>query len=989
MSDPSIPPESLLRHASFLRALAQGMLGDAHGAEDVVQDTWVAAFERPPKSPLNLRGWLGTVARHFALRSRRSEERRERRDRASARPEAIVPAGEVAESETVLRAVTDAVLALDEPYRTAILLRYFEDLDPARIAERQGIPLATVRSRLQRAHAKLRDRLDREFGGERRVWSLGLLALARGAPPVASVAPTTAIGALVMSTTTKVAIGSSVVLLGLAFWLGRETQLFGMRGVQEVAGSPPPLHEEAGPERLDTASPPNSGRLPAIDGAATGSSAAFGSLVVHVEFEETGEPAADSLLTVYPKGDADFLLDRQHGVTDAGGDCRFERVPAVAADVGDWRGVGARIVVLPGQENRASIVIPKGLTVRGIVVDRSGVPVPNAQISISWSTRDPGQLCARSGLDGTFLLRALRSAQYISSREARNGPSSYAYLSGNPGDSVDLRLVCAGRGGRIEGRVFDPTGEPVPDALVQIDDTGGVRGAVKNGVLQGTPLEERRTDAAGRFACDGLEPPQCIVWVRARGLAPWSDYARIEDGETTQVNVDLREGLQVHGTIRTSDGAPASGIWVGAGPPGESADVSMFGLRTRSGADGTYRMDGILPGPIEMWAEDRSRPKGQRLGRARSLLRGSAGENLEWNAVIDAGIRLTGSVLDERGAPLSDMNVRVFAVESVGGLSASGAAKTDVDGRFSVAGLPESGVHVEIYEGAQRAENRLLLVKDVKPGADDVILRVPDAARASATIIGKLVDAGGRPASAKVILERVSMSTWNSFPSDSRTGEIRIGPVCADAYQLRVETERGVLRTLGTHELARGQTLDLGTITLEHCGRLRIDLRHPDKIDKADLSYWVVAVDPEDEHAGFSLVADRMLEPQPLAPGSYVLRVRGLRVRAEDHKFRIESDTETRLEIDPGNASARIFRLVPPSGKPQVDKAHVEVIDEGGQLIEARDQETAEKTWLHALFSLAPGKYTVRATTTSGLHGEIVVHVGVDEMNDPIDILLE
>jgi DNA-directed RNA polymerase specialized sigma24 family protein len=51
------------------------------------------------------------------------------------------------------------VLALDEPWRSAVLWRFFHDLQPRVIAARLGVPVATVRSRVQRGLELLRTEL--------------------------------------------------------------------------------------------------------------------------------------------------------------------------------------------------------------------------------------------------------------------------------------------------------------------------------------------------------------------------------------------------------------------------------------------------------------------------------------------------------------------------------------------------------------------------------------------------------------------------------------------------------------------------------------------------------------------------------------------------------------------------------------------------------------------------------------------------------------
>ena len=175
-----LPNDVLLSHAGGLRALAYDLLGDAHAAEDVLQDTFVRALVSPPpeqSSPTGVRAWLRTVARGIALNKRRNEAHRGERETRHARERDVQENDERGE---LLRTVVDAVLALDEPYRGVVLARYFEGLSTAEIAARTHTPLATVASRLQRAHNELRKRLAGDVGpGRGLTHALWLLA---GAP---------------------------------------------------------------------------------------------------------------------------------------------------------------------------------------------------------------------------------------------------------------------------------------------------------------------------------------------------------------------------------------------------------------------------------------------------------------------------------------------------------------------------------------------------------------------------------------------------------------------------------------------------------------------------------------------------------------------------------------------------------------------------------------------------------------------------------------
>ena len=165
-----IDAEELLAHAGWMRALARGLVRDDATAEDLVQQAYAVALERPPRDPKALPAWLMRVMRNLAARSFRDESRRERREERVARPEGDdEPLGDLVERAELQRAVMEAVLQLEEPFRSTVLLRYFEERSPEEVARRLGVPVATVGTRLHRALEKLRTRLDREQGG-RTAW---------------------------------------------------------------------------------------------------------------------------------------------------------------------------------------------------------------------------------------------------------------------------------------------------------------------------------------------------------------------------------------------------------------------------------------------------------------------------------------------------------------------------------------------------------------------------------------------------------------------------------------------------------------------------------------------------------------------------------------------------------------------------------------------------------------------------------------------------
>jgi len=165
--------ERLLDDSSWLNTLARSLVLDESQADDVVQEAWLSTIRRPP--PLLTRAWLAGVVRNLARLTIRRDSLRKRHERHAARSESDgrIPAHTLERIE-LQRKVIDLVMGLEDPYRSTILLRYFEEMSTRQVARHQGVPDATVRSRLQRGLGMLRARLDRLHGGHRQAWCLVL-----------------------------------------------------------------------------------------------------------------------------------------------------------------------------------------------------------------------------------------------------------------------------------------------------------------------------------------------------------------------------------------------------------------------------------------------------------------------------------------------------------------------------------------------------------------------------------------------------------------------------------------------------------------------------------------------------------------------------------------------------------------------------------------------------------------------------------------------
>ena len=175
----------LLEESRWLSGLARRLVKDPSLADDLAQDTLLAAIKakRQP-DPESTRGWLATILRRKVIGQKRADARRGHREQVAARSEALPSTEELSallESERLLR---DALEGLKEPYRRAVMLRYREGLSAAEIARRDGEPSGTVRSRVRSGLEMLRAQLEERD----HAWAMTLIPLASlpsGAAPVA------------------------------------------------------------------------------------------------------------------------------------------------------------------------------------------------------------------------------------------------------------------------------------------------------------------------------------------------------------------------------------------------------------------------------------------------------------------------------------------------------------------------------------------------------------------------------------------------------------------------------------------------------------------------------------------------------------------------------------------------------------------------------------------------------------------------------------
>lgn len=149
-------------HVGRIYALCLRLARNPGHAEELVQDTFVKAWEKLPgfRGESALATWLFRIAVNVALADRRATGRRESRIGLTSEPDALPNAHRTSDPETRLD-MEHAIADLPPRARAVFLLYDVEGYQHAEIAEMTGIAEGTSKAQLFRARRLLREALSR------------------------------------------------------------------------------------------------------------------------------------------------------------------------------------------------------------------------------------------------------------------------------------------------------------------------------------------------------------------------------------------------------------------------------------------------------------------------------------------------------------------------------------------------------------------------------------------------------------------------------------------------------------------------------------------------------------------------------------------------------------------------------------------------------------------------------------------------------------
>jgi len=553
----SLDPEALFVHRDFLRGIARAMLADVDHADDAVQQTFLRALTHPPQRH-GVRAWLATVLKNIVRNQLRGQRRRESHERNAVRRLRVPTPEEIAEREALRKRVLDAVLALDEPYRTTVLLRWFEDRTPNEIARELEISPTTVRTRLHRALARLRARLDALHDGDRKAWTAVLAPLALGSRPVVAACVAWAVPLSVATMKKTILALVSVLLFAALAVLTWQPNELGGPGAVDKPSRPVGSVQDRGPAEPEVV--PTRSRASTSGEIEAGRT---GSLVIHVRYGSDGTAARNVLVLVGKPGE--WLPNARRGRTDDAGSVRFDDLAPQRVLVSSDRGYGqGEIDVVVGKTVEMQLQLPRGVRLTGTVVGRgTGLPVAGATVELAVPTLPPRAVATTDGR-GRFVVRDAPVDCYVAARAVGYAASQRSRVRERAGDSRDLRLELAGPGGSVEGLVAMADGHPVAGAAIRIGPKELNRGWATQGPAFAAFV---RTNAEGRFRAIGLPAGTHSVSVFARGFAPCRGECEVVAHVTTSTVLVVSSGAVVIDALKRPFGTASRHVLVNPDTP--------------------------------------------------------------------------------------------------------------------------------------------------------------------------------------------------------------------------------------------------------------------------------------------------------------------------------------------------------------------------------------------------------------------------------------
>lgn len=681
-----------------------------------------------------------------------------------------------------------------------------------------------------------------------------------------------------------------------------------------------------------------------------------GALRVKVVFARTKAPAAEHLVRVIAFGGDNPDFRARWTKTDREGEVLFPAVPVGGAAVeAFWGGDGARTKIKEAETVDVTLEIPAGCRVEGEVVSSKGEPVGHADVRLSSRfDMESGVVIARADGGGRFVLDDVDTTLWrvVGATHTQHAPSAGIFLSGKSGTTRHVRLVLGGPTAKVTGIVVGKDERPIADVVVSIGPVQSNQYVGPDGEQQISPAPfVVTTDSDGRFKVEGVPAAEQLVDVRALEYAPWSAKLEFSAGESRDLRIELESGVTVVGKVFDAKKTPLDRV-----------EVELSGARTRLGlsrtvsrADGSYRLRGLPKGAIKLRAEK------QNAGECVGEFVADAGQTIEWNPTLDAGLSIKLKISDADGKPVP--NVFVEALVQTEGEWDAKFATSDAEGRAVLQAVRDRPYELSFRDPIGRSEV-VMRMKAVRPGGEEIRVTLGADMFGTCTIRGRVLEPNGTPIGGARLTCGATLSRGSGiYSTDVGTGAFELKDRPPGEYHISVDEPRyAPFRKSFTMTI--GQTFDFGDIVLTMPGYFEIAVDRSAVPRAGDL----IAYAWSQSGGNTSLrISTELTRSGPLLPGTYNLTVSGPGIVTVSRDIDVRAGETTAVAVTAQIGGSIRMTIESEPNRPRVDRADVKIYLEGSSTpIAEMSINRYEDFPLRADSSHPPGSYRIEVSTPDG-----------------------
>jgi protocatechuate 3,4-dioxygenase beta subunit len=470
------------------------------------------------------------------------------------------------------------------------------------------------------------------------------------------------------------------------------------------------------------------------------------------------------------------------------------------------------------------LVLYRGSTASGRVVDPAGQPVGGAEIELEHANPagrwTPEVYAAQAGGDGAFVVQHLPPGRFSLSVHHPGFATTVVprIELASTSNRIDLGTVILAAGATIRGRVVDSGGRPIAGAKASLRALRQPR-EVSYFSAAGRALHPSGdTDQDGNFQFGdlGRDEPFDLEVTKSGYLAAWRH--RVTAPTSESLRVELGAARSLRGRVVDAGRNPAAGaIVVGNYRPPLQSDPAVPGYSRSAVAEATgdFVLADLAPG----WIDLRIVASGHRGGKLTTVEIPAEGPLQPLEIVLPDGASLTGKVSDEEGRPVAGVAIaaarsgsRLGSAASWEGDAGGASALADDEGRYALSGLDTGAYTVTLSAGVTGGGEEQSTAIEVTPAANHLDL----VWRRGQVISGLVSDDTGLPIDeAQLTLVDAGGKTSRST-SSAADGSFRFLGVADGLYSLSA-TKPGYFRALASPPPAvAGQPL--GGILIELSG---------------------------------------------------------------------------------------------------------------------------------------------------------------------------